>query len=373
MTDYPCFRFSAARVRSDRPGVSLPLRVLTELTAAGIAYQPRISDGRVFLSSSAGRVDCRDEHTGESLWSFELPGPYRPTARHEGVTLVDQGLVFVRYREELFALDPASGACVERRACPPVSLETGVVLDGVLVAELDDESGSTLVALEVASGEVVWRRGRTGVTPFLSGDDGVVVRSPEAHALAGHDVGSGDEVWRVPVDELGWHRDPVAGESPGRAIGIPSCVAGLAVSGVLESNVVAIDLRTGNVAWQRRVPIPNPFNLTWFVGGTWHLLGPDTLIEFDPASMEFNALHEVGTGLVSAGANWLLAGLAVTDEHVLAADMRGVVVALRRDDGSVDWRADVGGRVSLAYGPLLVGGRVYLLDLDGHLTVFGPA
>lgn len=191
------------------------------------------------------------------------------------------------------------------------------------------------------------------------------------------------------------------------------------VDGLDRQAVVALDRRSGRVAWQtpRRADAPKPFSfctpLLVTTGGRAQLIAPgsNVVMALDPHSgrelwrVRFTgysvvprpvcahglvyfstgydtpvvyAVRADGTGDVTdshmawtlrRGAPRNASPLVVGDELYLAAD-DGLVSCLDARTGTVHWSERVGRAYSAS--PVYAGGRIYLIDEDGLVTVLKP-
>ncbi len=191
-----------------------------------------LGDGAVF-GNEAGRV-LRLGPTGAVLWTAELAHEVRQTPAVVGDTVV-----VATVAGDLVGLDAATGSRRWRTEVPRPGAAL-VALAGRV--HLLSEEGE-LLAVEAATGGLVWRTAlgsALGLRPGAAGrlalatdmKDWLVVAGPAAVLMVG---ASGGRRWRAVVHEptglLVWQERVWTVEETGR--------------------VVALDLETGEVAWQR--------------------------------------------------------------------------------------------------------------------------
>lgn len=159
-------------------------------------------------------VVCLDLKTGKPAWKHEFPLDLDPNLFEGGpraTPTVDGSLVYsVSHQGDLFALDAATGRTVWYRHLqrdfggkrPSWGFSgSPLVEDNLLLLDAGGPGGST-VALNKATGEVVWKRGSdkagyaSPVVADLAGKRTLVMFKGEA--LVGLDVSSGRELWRAP-------------------------------------------------------------------------------------------------------------------------------------------------------------------------------
>jgi len=275
-------------------GSEMSIREL--LASAPRPGEPRaLSEWPMLAGTPAGaRPGPPVAEVGEPLWRWQLANPQlsereAATCRREGIPLplnicptTRGGMVFVADQTSVWALDAATG---ELRWAFPESVRPwlagpfadtphAVACDGELaVARL----GDSVVALEAATGRVVWRRSFRPPEPHPEGQDekdhslgskvrvlltspvvadGVVVLGltelcEEARtSVVALDLGTGERLWRVFVCS----RTIPAFLGLG---GLPSAPAVEGSSVYFLSNLgvaAAIDLGSGAVRWVRRYP-----------------------------------------------------------------------------------------------------------------------
>jgi hypothetical protein len=93
-------------------------------------------------------------------------------------------------------------------------------------------------------------------------------------------------------------------------------------------------------------------------------------LTIEPATGETTRRLDVASALRAAGATGPFGDLGVTDEHVVAIDAFGSLLALVKESGAVAWHFDVGAKVPLVHAPTVVGNHLYVLDLAERLRVF---
>lgn len=207
--DWPVYRKDARRSNAASTSIPGPLKTLwsrklgeSELTQATIAY------GRVFTADQrAGRVFCRDNKTGEEVWSFVTDGRIEfPPTLHKGRCLVGTCAGTV------FCLNAADGREIWRLRASPTQkfisdrnqfASSWPVIGGVLV--LNDVAyfsvgrtqsqlgGLWLYAVDPITGDVRWRvRGGTSGDMFVADGESLI------HTARSYDLTTGKWIsrWR---------------------------------------------------------------------------------------------------------------------------------------------------------------------------------
>lgn len=128
---------------------------------------PTVVDGKVFSMGATGILNCLDARTGKRHWGKDL-------------------LAEVEQRIPKWA-----------KSCSPL------VVDGKVVVTLGKEAEKNLAALDVTTGEIVWRSGdysssyASPVVAELAGRLQIVALQQKS--VDGYDVASGEILWSFPI------------------------------------------------------------------------------------------------------------------------------------------------------------------------------
>lgn len=179
------------------------------------------------------------------LWSVQL-GDGNRYADHRLVPEVADGRVYVAdWDGDLFTVDAKSGRRIWEKDLDDELAGGPTVGDGVVA--IGTRAGE-VVGLSAKDGSVLWRSGVTSevLTPPAYGDGLFVVRSADGRVF-GLRASDGSRAWlydrTVPVLTL-------RGNSP------PLIVDGKALVGLDNGKLVALDLKTGEQAWEATIGIP---------------------------------------------------------------------------------------------------------------------
>ena len=297
-----------------------------------IATAPVIAGGAVFTIDSRARLQATSTGGG-ALWSADLTPPGQRSGPVTGGGLaVGAGRVFAATPYgELVALDAASGAVVWRQRLDAAATGAPAVREGtVYVAGRDNRAW----AVDAANGRVLWSfpgtRSPSGVTapagPLL-GPDLIVFPGSAGQLVAARPDGT--RIWQ----------EAVAGQRLGRAFGRITDIAGDPVladgviyAGNATGQTVALEAQTGRRLWAA-----------------------------DDGAM--------GPPVVAGGS-------------VFVVNEIGELVRLSATDGSVVWRVELPYLTTQRprrirdvfphYGPVLAGGRLWVAGGDDTLRGFDP-
>lgn len=261
--------------------------VLSRTKAAQVGFGGGVTyeNGRLYITSGFGFAAGLDAATGEEIWRYQTDAPVRtpPTAYRGNV-------YFVTNTNEVVALDQGTG---EEKWNFQSFEETARILSSASPAAAGD-----LVVAPFSSGEVV---------AFLAD--------------------SGRPVWN---DTLARNTQLTALSALNDIAGSPVIDRGLVYAVSHAGRLVAIDIRTGQRAWE--APIAS-LQMPWVAG-----------------------------------------------EYIFIVSIDGELVCLSREDGAVVWVSQLKrydnakkrkGRIAWA-GPVLVGDALVLVSTDGRLAKVSP-
>ena len=315
-------------------------RVFTANIGAGddrrhrITADPIVAAGLVFTLDSRARVTATSTGGG-SVWSTDVKPPSEPGDSASGGGLAyEGGRVFATTGYgELVALDAASGQIIWRQKVGNAIGGGPAVQNGVVYVA---DRSATGWAVRAEDGRVLWQtsgntsssgvmgvsvpavQGNTVVFPFHSGE------------MQGVDTQTGLTNWSAQV----------AGIRPGRAIAVirdltgdPVIAGNTVYGGTSSGRINAVDMATGMQIWSARDGANSPVVP---VGGSVFAANDQAeLIRLDAAT---------------GGLIWRVSLPYYTDQR-----------AKRQD------------RIHAHYGPVLAGGRLFVASSDGALRMFDPA
>jgi outer membrane protein assembly factor BamB len=355
---------------------SAPARVWSASIGKGnsrkyrISAAPVVSDGRVFAMDATGMVTAVSTG-GAALWRAELkPQAARSDVSGGGLAIGAGRLFATTGYGELVALDMASGAVVWRQ-----------------------KLGAPAAAAPTVSGSAVYVTGRNGAAKALNATDGrllweiTATRSNSgmlgagSPAIAGSSVlfpsGSGEILAAAQADGAGIWRAAVAGKRLGRSYagiteitGDPVIAGNTAYIGNQSGNTAAIDVETGGRLWTAKEAAYGP---VLAAGGSIFLVSDEAkLVRLDAAtgakiwSVEmpyYTREREKSRARITAHFGPVLAG-----GRLVVASGDGTLRMFNPQDGALTGTVDLpGGAASL---PALAGGVLYVVSGNGQLHAF---
>jgi outer membrane protein assembly factor BamB len=327
-------------------GTELPPKLelaWTFTVADGIESTAAITKDTVFVGGLGGTFHALDLATGEERWRFEGGEEIKSSP------LVADGTVY--FGDEagrLHALDAATGK--ERFT---------VELDGAISGSANLGAGCILFGaydnfiycVSPEDGTIRWKKETDGYvhgTPALT-EDGRVASSGCDGFLRLLDAKTGEEVAKI---EMG-----------GYVAASPAVRGERLYVGTFESEVLAVDLAKGAVAWRYENPEREfPYYSSAAVSADRVVIGGrDKMVHaIDPQSGEKAWTHAFRARV---DASPVIAG-----EHVYVADLAGKILALALADGKVLWEYDTGD--GFLASPAVAHGRLVLGTEGGTLYTF---
>ena len=270
--------------------------------------------------------------------------------------LVDDTLYVASAEGEVAAIDAEAGRVRWKRD-----------LDLALSGGVSHHQGSIFVGtseglvmrLSASDGSEVWRAGVSGeVLSAPQGDGRYVVAQTYDGKLMGFDYETGEARWTytsdVPVLTL-------------RGTGTPMILGDNAIAGFADGKVVAVNLRSGNVAWEVRVAIPqgtSEIERIVDIDGSMALQGTELYVasyQGRVAAIDTRSGRRLWQRNVSS-----VSGVGVGFGNVYVADDDGTISAFLRNGQGVRWQnIDLGFRELSR--PTPVSSYVAVVDFEGYL------
>lgn len=336
-----------------------------------ISTDPIVSGGRVYTIDAGAQVTATGTNGG-TAWQVDLtPAADRGGDASGGGLAAGEGLVFAATGfSELVALDPASGAVVWRQRFDTPVAGAPAVASGKVFAVTRDGSAW---ALDARDGKIAWQRPGAqvrggiagGSAPAVSGD--TVVFPFTNGQLQAVDSAEGLPKWNGFV----------AGKRPGRAYAAYSDLTGepvIAGSTVYTASaagkMAALGIETGDLVWAADDGAANAVvvagNALFFVNDE------DQLVRLDAATGEavwridmpyFTKEKDKKRRDIYAHYGPVLAG-----GRLITASSDGLLRAFDPASGKLIGTADIPGGAAAA--PAVAGGTLYVVSKSGQLHAF---
>ena len=270
--------------------------------------------------------------------------------------LVGDSLYAASAEGRVVSVDPESGR-VRWKQDLDLALSGGVGHHGNSV--FVGASEGLVMRLDAASGSEIWRAPVSGeVLSAPQGDGRYVVAQTYDGKLMGFDYETGEVRWTytsdVPVLTL-------------RGTGTPMILGDNAIAGFADGKVVALNLRSGNVAWEVRVAIPqgrSEIERIVDIDGSMAVQSNELYVasyQGRLAAIDTRSGRRLWQRNVSS-----VSGVGVGFGNVYVADDDGTVSAFLRNGQGVRWQnIDLGFR-DLSR-PTPVSSYVAVVDFEGYL------
>lgn len=299
-----------------------------------IGAAPVVADGRIFTIDAGTGVTATGTN-GATLWSTDLTASFdKGGGQSAGGLATAGGRVFATTGYgELVALDAASGAVIWRqRVDAPISGAPATDGQAVYVSGRDGSAW----AVDAADGKVIWQVvGTPGKAAYVGtaaptiGDRAVIFPSSGGDLMAVLKIGGGTKIWQASL----------AGKRLGRAFAFTPDVTG---DGVIAGK-------------------------TLYAGS-----GSGRTVAMSASS---------GERIWSAGEG-ALGPVAVAGGSLFLVNDEAKLVRLNADTGEVIWSVEMPyftndkikrrKGIYAHYGPVLAGGRIMVVSSDGLLRAFDP-
>ncbi|MDQ6829776.1 MAG: PQQ-like beta-propeller repeat protein [Gemmatimonadota bacterium] len=356
----PCVFGSPARWNSARVRLDPPLRPAWSLPNDDLVNPVILGDGRAFCVSDPRGLVALDAASGRELWRQETLSGWG------SCQLIEGGLLSTLRPGVLTLLDPTSGRELAAYEVTDIHLHYGVVAGNRVVNPFADGS---IGVWDLAARTFSWRVPAAWSAKLLA-TDGQNVCLYERDACVMLDLATGAERWRFDVTELGRHTVLVGDERAGSVVGHPIIAGNCVYIGVTGGWLVALDTASGAVRWKTHVGRIAPNNFALAPNDELLFLGDGALVTLDARTGAIRSRHEFVTA-DDAIDDGPYAPMAPTERYVWTVDRGGRLVAISRDAGRVYFSVELDGRV--ASPPSIADGRLFVVDLDGQLTVFASA
>ncbi|MEQ8604567.1 MAG: PQQ-binding-like beta-propeller repeat protein [Marivibrio sp.] len=237
---------------------------------------PVVAQGRIYTMDSDFEIRAFDAETGARLWRFDAEPPDEDDeAFGGGLAYADGILVATTGYAEVVAVNAADGAELWRRNLSGPIRAAATITDGRAVAiTLDNQAA----ALDLESGEQVWSHAGFAETAGLLGaaspaiSDATVIVPYSSGELFALRLGNGRVSWQENLTSTR-RVDALASLADIRAR--PVVDRGLVYAVSHAGRMIAIDLRTGARAWDRRI---GGAETPWVAGDYLFMLTTDQIL-----------------------------------------------------------------------------------------------
>lgn len=335
-----------------------------------IIAQPIVANKTIYTMDTSYRITAFSLENGTVLWKAELPIPDRDDDSIGGGIAYDNGRLFISTGfAQIFALNASSGKTIwQVNAGGPIRAAPAVDGTRLVAITVDNQA----VGLDTSNGDVVWRHYGIaesagligGATAAISGDVVIIpYSSGEIFALR---LGNGNELWSENLTSL----QPVNGLSSLADIRSSPVVDRGIVYGVSHAQrFIAIDMRTGIRAWERKLASTE---LPWVAGDYVFTLSLDNTlvsltrrggrVQWRTYLPQFEKPDDQ-KGLI------LWHGPILAGDRLILGNSLGELYSVSPYNGKILGQIAMGSS-PIAQLPVVSDGKLIILQKNGNLTVF---
>lgn len=328
--------------------------------------KPISAYGKIFSASRDGDVVAVDEKTGKTVWEIDLSDikkdrgffDSRRSAKLAGGPIAGINKIFIGSENgEIYALDANTGEMSWQEKVKGEIIAAPAIDSGILVV---NSASGLLKAFNANNGEELWKIEQDVPALTLRGLSAPVIAS------GGVVVGAADgsiAVYLLDKGQQGWTAE--VGEATGsteleRVIDVDASplVFGDKIYAVSSrGNLVAIELRTGQVLWKRQYSSYRQLSLSgnnlYFTNNKGHVYAIDRI----------NGLEKWSNSSLS---NRGVTGPAVVNDYLVVGDFEGYLHWLDQETGEIVARHHVDGS-GIHTTPTVADGIIYSQSRDGDL------
>ena len=353
-------RLSRAWTTSIGEGSSRYTRVLA---------QPVVAGGRIFAMDGGSQISALDAATGGRLWQVDLKPEKERGAAFGGGPCFSNGRLFVTTGYgEVVALDPADGRVIWRQSLTaPVHVAPTVANDRVYAVSVEN----ALDAVSADDGRRLWSHNGIPETAGLLGGASPAVN--EEVVIVGYSSGevfalkpeNGRQIWS---ENLAATRTVNAVSGLADIRGRPVIDRGRVYAVSHSGRMAAIDLRTGERAWERQIASSHG---PWVVGDYVFVLDNDNqavcLMRDDGKVRWLRSLPRFRNERSRSGPIYW-AGPVLGGNRLIVLSSTGEALSLSPQTGDT---IDQQSLPASAYvGPVIADNTLYLLTDDANLSAY---
>lgn len=328
---------------------------------------PVVYKDTVFVASRRGEIKAIDINSGKELWRSDVrknpafwPWEDDDSAKLSGGLSEAYGKIFVgTERGEVIALDRETGELAWRKQVPGEALSAPAAGDGLIYVNL---GSGKLVALHPDEGEQRWVYEHEVPALTLRG-----ISSPQS-ANGGVIFGEENGKLSVVIAEngfLAWQADvaiPQGASEFERLADVdtqPVVQGSTVYSLAYNGNLVAVDIRSGNVLWKRECSGYRDFTVD---GRNIYLVDSQGSIYALDASSGIERWSQPALN------GWFLTGPTVFGNYLVTGDQEGNLHWLDKETGDLVSRSEFDSS-GFYVEPITAGDKLIVITRDGELSL----
>ncbi len=313
-------------------------------------------------SDPAPLTDFSQSKELKKVWSYSL-GDGQGNAYYRIAPAIDGDEIFVASVDGgVASLNKKTGKKLWKKNHKlNISGGVGVASTQLYVGTADGE----VVALDRLSGTILWRAPVSGeVLGAPAGNGSVVVVQTYSGLVHGFNAGSGEHLWsysyQVPRLTM-------------RGTSSPRIVRGVALVGLANGRIVALNADTGSVRWEQRVALAQgstEIDRLVDIDGRLLLIENEQIVVVNGYQGKVMGIDIASGRPLWAKDNSSYVGAAEALGNVYVVDANGGVSAIAEGGQSIVWTQTVLARRRLTE-PAALSGVVAVGDFDGYLHLLG--
>ncbi len=327
---------------------------------------PVVNGNVIYSAARNGTVAAFDVDSGERLWEVDVrestslwPWADDDSAKLSGGLLYAYGILYVGSEHgEVIAIDPENGAIKWKKAVPGEAISTPAAGDGLVFVNL---ASGILVALHPDTGEERWRYEQEvppltlrGISSPTTANGGVLV-GEELGRLSVLIANNGFTAWKADIAL------PKGASEFERLVDVdtqPHVSGSNAYTIAYNGNLAAVDMRSGNVIWQREYSSYRELSLDAL---SIYVVDSDGVIY----GLDKNSGIERWSQPALTG--WHLTGVGVSGDHLVLGDEEGNLHWLDKTSGELLARSEFDSS-GFFVEPVVAGEKVFIQTRDGELS-----
>lgn len=220
---------------------------------------PVVSDNRIFVMDSKGKVSAFNLKSGERIWQNELKaniGGFKETKSRASGLAVDENTLFATTGfGGVFAMNVETGAPKWRKVMDaPIRIAPAVTKNMLLIQTVDNK----IYALDKTNGKEIWKFGVAqedtvlagGAAPAYAAEDNVVIAGFSNGEIVVLNAAVGTPLWSAMLVA----KNQVNSSTEINTIGAYPIVQEGMIYAISNSNSMqALDMRTGEKLWEKEI------------------------------------------------------------------------------------------------------------------------
>ncbi|WP_440053843.1 outer membrane protein assembly factor BamB [Pseudoalteromonas sp. T1lg65] len=366
---------------NDEDKEELKLPEIVNQFEADIVWQESVADGvehyfsrltptayqdTIYAAAREGQVTAFDAQTGKEKWRVDVrknvafwPWEDSDSAKLSGGITQAFGKLYIGSEHgEVIALDRENGEIVWRKSVPGEALSAPAAGDGLVYVNL---GSGKLVALHPDTGEERWRYEQEvpaltlrGLSSPTSANGGVLV-GEESGKLTAVIAENGFTAWSTDVAlAKGASEFERLVDVDTKPLVSGAYIYSIAYNGKL----VAIDVRSGNVVWDREYSSYRDLSLD---------LDTIYLVDSDGVLYALDKNTGIERWTQSSLRGWYLTAPTAAGDYVVVGDQEGNLHWLNKANGELVSRTEMDSS-GFYIEPIVVDGKLYTYTRDGELS-----